>query len=118
MLFEELSKKDQFKNMTTDDLLELYIIAESEIRYQNIKTSSYVHVMMAIQYIYSKMNIPSNLCGRVSKDTFENALTVNQNNKGDEILVYMYPNGDYYAYNLTNNHPEDGEQFETEMGWI
>lgn len=75
------------------------------------------HLINGIDFIYS--SIPLNLTAeQIKADIGDDTLTINKSNKNETILTYMFPNGDYYAYNMSNDAPDGGEEFEKEMGWI
>lgn len=73
-------------------------------------------ILQGLDYIYTSLSIEPTP-DQISHDIDNDLLTINVTNNNEEVLIYMAPNGDYYAYNLTNDYPEDGEEFEKRMGW-
>lgn len=82
-----------------------------------INEKSIIPFIHGIEYIYSSILIEPT-AERIKLDISDGTLTVNIINYDESGLVYLKENGDYFVYNITNDSPDGGEEFEKSMGWI
>ena len=87
------------------------IVSENKIDETAIKP--FIH---GIVYIYTSVLVEPT-ADQIRRDISDGTLTVNIVNN-ENVLIYMKENGDYYAYNLFNDSPDEGESLEKGMGWI
>lgn len=87
------------------------IVIENKIDETSIR--SLIH---GIVYIYTSILVEPT-ADQIKRDISDGSLTINIVNNQD-VLIYMKENGDYYAYNLLKDSPDEGEELEKGMGWI